>query len=423
MMTHSHHAHLSEEETRQVTADVPRWVSRSLWITALAFAVLAAVGAALMWPAGAADPVAAASPGDGAARELVMVHGDIVGLESAGPTPNDGLGFVEETDSRQAVLADVELDEVTDPVGAPVTVTVTIQPATADAGVFIGDRVVLYRVTLEDDGSGASYSFADFERDSVTWVLVIVFALALLLVAGLRGLRAMAGLAGSGLLLWMFTLPALLAGQSPLLVALVTGTLILTGVLYLTHGVSLRTTTALLGTLAGMALAGGVILLITPLAHLTGITSEDDIQLWGAAPEMSMSQMVVAAVIITAIGVLNDVTITQSSAVWELAGDKTLSRAALFARAMRIGRDHVASSVYTVAFAVVGAGLTTYLMIRAYDRPMNETLPLEQFSGEVITTVIGLGAVLLAMPLTTWLAALVVRSSTDGASPEPAKAS
>lgn len=89
--------------------------------------------------------------------------------------------------------------------------------------------------------------------------------------------------------------------------------------------------------------------LMVQWAHLTGVASEDDTLLWSSTPDMQLTGVVICAIIITAVGVLNDVTITQASAVWELSGsDADESR--LFSRAMRIGRDHIASSTYTIAF-------------------------------------------------------------------------
>lgn len=415
-----------------------RSVHRSM-VVIVALAVLAAiVTAALLWPRSeptpmapgqtpsGSSPISASGPtepgseaGEGSSMELVTAV--VTSVRDGGQTPDEGFGFVEEADPRRSAVIEARVPSQDD-----LVVTAIIQPAVADAGVSEGDRVKLYRHTVvSEDGVGAdkrtTYAFADFDRTGVTLFLLCAFGVALLAVAGFRGLRAMLGLAGSGVLLWAFTFPALLSGSSPLLVALSTGTLILTAVLYLTHGVSLRTTTALLGTLAGMVLAAAVIAAVGPLAHLTGITSEESIQLWGSAPHLSMSQMVVCAVIITAIGVLNDVTITQASAVWEMRASSARATAReLFTRGMRVGRDHVSSSVYTVAFAVVGAGLGTYLMLRAYDRPMSQVFPLEQFSGEIITTVIGLGAVLLAMPLTTLLAVTVVSPAAGAQIIEPA---
>jgi YibE/F-like protein len=121
--------------------------------------------------------------------------------------------------------------------------------------------------------------------------------------------------------------------------------------------------------------------------------------------------------------VLNDVTITQASAVWELAdsGDRERqSKRHLFSRAMRIGRDHIASTVYTIAFATAGASLSVLLLIAVYNRPLLQVLQTEQFAGEVIRTLVGSIGLVLAVPLTTAVGVAVVRASDRGRRPAPA---
>lgn len=139
--------------------------------------------------------------------------------------------------------------------------------------------------------------------------------------------------------------------------------------------------------------------------------------LWASAPELSMSHLVLCAVVITAIGVLNDVTITQSSAVWELARDGRSSSKVIFSSALRIGRDHIASSVYTLVFVAVGASVATHILLLTYDRSPLQLLGTEAFTLEIITTLIGAIAVISAMPVTTALAVGAARTSLPATSP------
>jgi uncharacterized membrane protein len=122
------------------------------------------------------------------------------------------------------------------------------------------------------------------------------------------------------------------------------------------------------------------------------------------------------AVIVAGLGVLNDVTITQASAVWELAESQP-DRARLFTRAMRIGRDHIASTVYTIAFATVGASLPILLLIAVYDRPLLEVLQTEQFAEETLRTLVGSIGLVLAVPLTTVIGVAITHAGRP--SPQP----
>ena len=114
-------------------------------------------------------------------------------------------------------------------------------------------------------------------------------------------------------------------------------------------------------------------------------------------------------VVLAGLGVLNDVTITQASALWELrAADPTASRRELFAGGMRIGRDHIASTVYTIAFAYAGAALPVLLLVQVYRFPLVRTLTSGEFAEEIARTAVSSIGLALAIPITTAIGALVV---------------
>jgi hypothetical protein len=180
--------------------------------------------------------------------------------------------------------------------------------------------------------------------------------------------------------------------------------------LYAAHGFSARTTTALVGTLFGLILIALLGYVATKWAHLTGVASEDDYVLAAMTPDLRLTSIVICGIIVVGLGVLNDVTITQASAVWELA-DQGASPKRLFSRAMRIGRDHIASTVYTIAFATAGASLGVFLLITVHDRPFLDVLMTERFAAEVLGILVGSIGLVLAMPLTTAVGVAVVRAS------------
>ena len=287
-------------------------------------------------------------------------------------------------------------------------VDVQLTDAIFASGVSVGQEVKLIRVPPAD-GQPAYYQFADFDRRVPLIVIAILFAAAVIFVARWRGLASLLGLGFAAFILVAFMFPALISGSNPVLVALVGSSAIMFVVLYAAHGFSARTTTALLGTQFGLLLTAGLGWLATRWAHLTGVTAEDDYVLAGAAPDLSLTSVVMVGIIIAGLGVLNDVTITQASAVWELA-DSDPDSEHLFSRAMRIGRDHIASTVYTIAFATAGAVLPVLLLIAIYERPILEVLQTEQFAGELIRTMVGSIGLVLAVPLTTAIGVAVVRA-------------
>jgi uncharacterized membrane protein len=119
------------------------------------------------------------------------------------------------------------------------------------------------------------------------------------------------------------------------------------------------------------------------------------------------------------LGVLNDVTITQASSVWELrAASPAMSRRHLFSSAMRIGRDHIASAIYTIAFAYAGASLAVLLLLTIYDRPLIQLISSESLAEEIARTLITSTGLILAVPITTAIATLVC-SAPLGERPRP----
>ncbi|MDN5763931.1 MAG: YibE/F family protein, partial [Microlunatus sp.] len=288
-------------------------------------------------------------------------------------------------------------------------VVVPLTDALFDASTKVGQRVVLIRIP-PIDGQPSVFQFSDFERRLPLAAITIAFAVAVIAVARWRGFAALLGLGFAGFVMVKFIFPALVSGSNPLLVGLIGSSAIMFVVLYAAHGISARTSTALVGTLSGLVVAALLGWGATRWAYLSGVSAEDDYVLAAAAPDLSLSSVLICGIIIASLGVLNDVTITQASAVWELA-DADPDQKRLFSKAMRIGRDHIASTVYTIAFVTAGASLPVLLLIAIYDRPMLQVLQTEQFAAELIRTMVGSIGLVLAVPLTTAIGVAVVRAS------------
>jgi uncharacterized membrane protein len=220
-------------------------------------------------------------------------------------------------------------------------------------------------------------------------------------VARLRGLASLVGLAFAFFILLQFVLPGLLTGESPTLVSLVGSAAIMFVVLYLAHGFSARTTTALVGTLFGLALVAVLGSVSVSAAHLTGLTTEETVTLHGFDPTLDFSGLVLAGIVVAGLGVLNDVTITQASAIWQLREvNPEIGWRDLYKHGMAVGRDHIASTVYTIVFAYAGAALPALLLIEVYSQPLWTTVT-SALAEEVIRTMVGAIALVLAVPVTT----------------------
>jgi uncharacterized membrane protein len=285
------------------------------------------------------------------------------------------------------------------------TVSVDLPPEVRTGG--IGLRILVMKVP--GVGQGSPYTFYDVERTRPLLALVGLFVLAVVAVARWRGLRALLGLGVAALAVVKYLLPALLEGHNPVELGLVVSVAIMVLVLYLAHGVSTRTTTALLGTFAGLGITAAVGAVAVTQVHLTGVTSEEATMLQQVSPQLDLRHLLTCGIILAGLGILNDVTITQSSAVWDLqeagpgAGPLNLYR-----QAMRIGRDHIASTVYTIVFAYAGAALSVLLLISMADAPLSMILTGNDIAEELVRTMSSAIGLVLAVPATTALAVLVV---------------
>ena len=287
-------------------------------------------------------------------------------------------------------------------------IAVDTQGPNARSGLVPGDTIQLMAVP-DANGGATQYSFNGVSRTAPLGLLFLLFLVVVLAVAWHRGLFALIGLGIAGLVLGKFMLPALVTGEPAVLVSLIAATAIMFAVLYLAHGPSIRTSTALAGTLGGVAVTALVAIWAVGGTRLSGVGDDQGALLSSALPNLNFRVLLTGAVIIAGLGVLNDVTITQASAVWELrAAGPELSRFALFKSAMRIGRDHIASTIYTIVFAYAGAAMSVLLVLFLYNQPFNQLLGTESIATEVVRTMCSAIGLVLAVPITTVIAALMV---------------
>ncbi|MHA7155337.1 YibE/F family protein [Arthrobacter sp. TMN-50] len=403
-MGHSHPHDTGNSEPSAATIGARQRANLLLAAILVPVGVLTIIGMILLWPSGDRSSVTIANPyatAEGVSIEVGQV--ERVSLEdcpSSQPTVDAG------GEALQCQVAST----VPDAGGPPIPVEVTPELARAGA-VEAGDRIRYLNLDGVIQGGSAPYIFIDFVRTVPMMWLAVLYAVVVVAVARWRGLRAMIGLVGALVVLAQFILPGLVEGKPPLLLALVGSVVIMIGVLYFAHGFSARTSTALLGTLFGLSITALLAAWATESIYLFGVGDENAYVLVNASGEVSISGIIMCGLIISGLGVLNDVTITQSSAVWELyeLAPNTSARR-LFSGAMRIGRDHIASTVYTIAFAYAGAALPLLILVSLYDRTVLENLTSGELAEEVVRTLVGSIGLVLAIPATTLIAVLVVKA-------------
>jgi uncharacterized membrane protein len=372
--------------------------------------VAVAIGALILWPGkqSAEIPLPFQSGTGGA---VTTVAGTVLAAdEGACGSSSAGLAFTgtpspAPSNMYQCRRALVSIDSGPNS-GARTLLELT--PGPGQPSLQEGDKIRLVRGA---DAVGTTrYGFYDYARGFPLVLTALVFAAVTVLVARWKGFRALVGIVIAFAVLVVFLLPALLDGKPALPVALIAGAAILYAVLYLAHGVSLRTSSALLGTLASLGIAAFLSWAVLKINHITGLSEEQNTQIQVYLEQVNISGLLLAGFIIGSLGVLNDVTITQASAAFELASlDPKASRRHIFTSAMRVGHDHIASTVYTLVLAYAGSALPLLLLFSVAGRSLGDVITSEVVAIELARSAAGGIALALSVPLTTAIAAVLAR--------------
>jgi uncharacterized membrane protein len=251
------------------------------------------------------------------------------------------------------------------------------------------------------------YQYADQDRRTVLVAVFVAFAVAVTALGRLRGLAALAGLVLSVVVVVAYIVPAIASGSSAVLISIIGSFTVALLALYLAHGWRQLTHVAFASTGLALLVTFGLASLVLELAKFSGFASEESLYL-AIAGNIDIRGLLLAGVVLGALGALDDVTVTQASAVWELRraqphmGVHDLAQAGL-----RIGRDHIASTVNTLLLAYAGAAMPLLLLFSLSGLRLGDVANSEVVAVEIVRTLVGSIGLVLSVPLTTYLAAVI----------------
>ncbi|MEV6737306.1 YibE/F family protein [Streptomyces sp. NPDC051104] len=418
----SGHGH-SHSHSHGPAAPVSRHLRRVIAAILIPFTAAVVVGLVVLWPGGVPSHKRTGVGFDRQTQQATVtrvVEVDCKSVNASGDTPTGDTSTAEGSSAQQqsagtckkaTVRVDTGMDQGR-------TFTEIVQPDQSRQ-LHQGEKVVVaYEPSAPRD---LQYSVADVNRKVPMALLAGIFAIAVVVVGRMRGVMALIALAVSFLVLSLFILPAILQGSNPLLVAVVGSSAIMLIALYMCHGLSARTSVAVLGTLVSLSLIGVLGSLFIGWAALTGNTDDNTGLIHGLYPGIDMSGLLLAGVIIGSLGVLDDVTVTQTSAVWELhEANPSMGWRGLYRAGIRIGRDHIASVVNTLVLAYAGAALPLLLLFSIAQSSVVTVADSELVAEEIVRTLVGSIGLVASVPVTTALAALVVSADRSDRSAAPA---
>lgn len=277
-----------------------------------------------------------------------------------------------------------------------------------------GETVVIRKVTSV---SGEEYEILDHYRLPGIGVFALGVLLLVVLIGGKRGALALASLGVSYWLLVSWVAPQILAGTNPFLISLAGALVIATVTMYLTHGFRRETSIALGAVLVSVLVAALLANRAVDLASLFGFGSEEAYSFqFGPYANLDFRGILLAGMVLGALGVLDDVATAQTATVEELkAANPKLSFGELYQRGLTVGRVHIASLVNTLVLAYAGAAFPLFLaLVIGQAQPFWVTVNSEFFGEEIIRSLVGTAALILSVPIATGLSAwFIAKNSTN----------
>lgn len=394
---HSHsHSHAGFDGDDAVADSVSPQIRNAMWAAVGVCAVLVLIGLAVLWPGSSDSDV-----------DPLGLGGDPVGAEVLSADVA-ACSFDPETGCRQVEL----IVEEGDFSGEVFSLEQSIE-----SSLRAGDSIFVDVVDL-GDGNVQVY-FYDFQRSTPLVLLLIIFVVSIVVLGRWRGVGALAGLAASLFVIIAFVLPAILDGTNAVAVALVAAGAIAFIALFLAHGFNLATAAALLASIASLGITALLAWVFVKMSNLTGLADESVGYLAALGSDINPQGLLLAGVVIGSLGVLDDVTVTQVSAVWELKRARPDAGAVdLYRRAVRIGRDHISSTVNTLFLAYAGASLPLLLLFQEAGQSISSVATREIVAVEVVRALVGSVGLVASVPISTALAATILGSTlrdTDAA--------
>ncbi|MBP6882387.1 MAG: YibE/F family protein [Candidatus Levybacteria bacterium] len=275
------------------------------------------------------------------------------------------------------------------------------------------DTVILSKLLSNNK---STYTISDIYRIPSLLFIASLFFILVILMTGKKGLGSLLGLIISLIVIAGFIVPQILKGADPLTISVIGSIIIMITTIYLAHGYNQRTTIAVIATAISLFLTGVIAIIAVKLSSLSGLGSEDAYNLMlGSQIPINLHGLLLGGIIIGSLGVLDDTTTTQSTTVAELSdANPSYSMKELYRRGMIVGREHIASLVNTLVLAYAGAGIAIFIFIvmslQSQQYPWWVIFNSELLAEEIVRTIAGSIGLVLAVPITTLLAAFLAKN-------------
>lgn len=274
-----------------------------------------------------------------------------------------------------------------------------------------GDLVVVY--ASSDSNGTPQYFINDYYRINNFLILALLILAVTLLVAGIRGLTAAFGLLVSGVIVLGFMIPALQRGLNPYAIVALSAITIAISTVYIAHGINRRTTIALANISLVLLMASFIAIAVIAFMRLNGAGSEDALLLHSSHPNINLTGLLFAGTVIGALGVLDDITVSMVTAIAEISkSNPRLNSRKLYTAGMAVGREHIASLINTLILAYAGSSIIFLILVsNSSSMPLLYVFNSAAVMEEIVRTLIGSTALVLAVPITAFTSAYILGHS------------
>jgi uncharacterized membrane protein len=280
-------------------------------------------------------------------------------------------------------------------------------PVTYSPIYSMGDKVYILRANAPGDKD--RFIITDYVRNTSLYILFAIFVAVVLLIGGLRGGLSLLGMVVSFSVIFFYILPSISSGKDPIFTAISASILIIPFTFYLSHGINGKTTSAVLGTVLSLIITGVLATFSVDFVHLSGTASEEAIFAKAAQDAINLRGLLLAGIIIGVLGILDDITISQAAIVYKLKETApNISFSEIWKKSMDIGRDHIASTVNTLVLVYTGASMPLLILFIGSSLSIPDVLNHEMIAEEIVRTIVGSIGLILAVPITTFIASYLV---------------
>ena len=272
----------------------------------------------------------------------------------------------------------------------------------------LGDQVI---VVLTQSQSGIqSALIQDHVRRTPLFLLFILFLIVVIVVGRLKGALSFVAMVATFFIIVRMVIPQIMIGNDPILVALLAGLFIIPATFYISHGLKTQTTIAVIGTFVGLIVTAFLAYIFVIYAKLTGFAAEEAVYIQAFGENINIRSLLLAGIIIGSMGILDDITISQTSIVAKLKkANPNYNRRKLYQEAMDVGRDHIASLVNTLILVYTGAALPLFVLFNTSRFSYSEVISMEIVATEIVRTLVGSIGIVTAVPITTFIAVLYLK--------------